>query len=172
MSESCCGVQSKTSVEALEVQALWHKQFEEHALNEGRNAFGKEQTLIMATNAGRLSDVVTGEAPIEQNWQYGLQPGDPQQLKRMRTEKPRLIQSNKIDREALRSLHPQPQWDSYVPRISRARRANSAPASLVTDTRMLCLSATNVLVKDTGRRGSQAVEKENQKGKHKGIRSF
>ena len=75
---------------AVDDHAFWHRQFEEPA-------------LIILTKAGRLTDVVTGEAPIETKSGGGAgndHHPEPDPKRRKTTQKPRVEQKAKVHRES------------------------------------------------------------------------
>ena len=75
---------------AVDDHAFWHRQFEEPA-------------LIILTKAGRLTDVVAGEAPIETKSGGGAEKyhqTEPDR-KRRKTQKPRVEQKAKVHRESM-----------------------------------------------------------------------
>ena len=75
---------------AVDNHSFWHRQFEELA-------------LIILTKAGRLTDVVTGEAPMENKSGGAAGRDNHPELDRKRrktTKKPRIEQTTKVHRES------------------------------------------------------------------------
>ena len=69
---------------AVDDHSFWHKQFEDPA-------------LIIQTKTGKLGDVITGEAPVEQ--QFRGEPRTVPEPKRRRIDKPHVDQAKKVHRE-------------------------------------------------------------------------